>query len=60
MKLCGVIKVGGNSKRTFARKHDILLFYAKTSKYKFNVQYYKSWQRKKYNYNPNYPEHYDE
>lgn len=53
-------KSGGNSKKTFARKHDILLFYSKSAKYKFNVQYYKSWQRKRYNYNANYPEHFDE
>jgi DNA modification methylase len=53
-------KSGGTSKRTFARKHDVVLFYSKTAKYKFNVQYYKSWQRKKYNYNPNYPELWDE
>ena len=53
-------KSGGNSKRTFARKHDILLFYSRSSKYKFNVQYYKSWQRKQYNYNADYPEHFDD
>jgi DNA modification methylase len=53
-------KSGGNSKRTFARKHDVLLFYSKTDDYAFNVQYYKSWQRKQYNYNPKYPEYFDE
>ncbi len=53
-------KSGGNSKNTFARKHDVLLFYSKTRDYEFKAQYYKSWQRKQYNYNPNYPEHYDE
>ncbi len=53
-------KSGGTSKRTFARKHDVLLFYSRTDKYKFNVQYYKSWQRKQYNYNPDYPEYFDE
>jgi DNA modification methylase len=53
-------KSGGNSKKTFARKHDILLYYSKSAQYKFNVQYYKSWQKKKYNYNPKYPEYFDE
>jgi len=53
-------KSGGNSKKTFARKHDILLYYSKSAKHKFNVQYYKSWQRKRYNYNANYPEYFDE
>lgn len=53
-------KSGGNSKKTFARKHDVLFLYSKTNKYTFNTQYYKSWQRKQYNYNPNYPEHFDE
>jgi DNA modification methylase len=53
-------KSGGNSKKTFARKHDVLFLYAKTQTRKFNVQYYKSWQRKQYNYNPKYPEHFDE
>lgn len=53
-------KSGGTSKRTFARKHDTILSYARSDHYKFNVQYYKSWQKKRYNYNPNYPEHFDE
>ena len=53
-------KTGGVSKRWFARKHDSILFYTKSSKYNFNVQYYKSWQRKKYNYSEKYPEYYDE
>jgi len=30
---------GGVSKRYFARKHDIILFYAKSKNYKFNTQY---------------------
>ncbi|MFZ4509129.1 MAG: DNA methyltransferase [Fimbriimonas sp.] len=51
---------GGNSKKTFARKHDVILFYSKSPDYKFNVQYYKSWQKKKYNYNANYPELWDD
>lgn len=51
---------GGNSKTTFARKHDTILFYSKSKEYLFNVQYYKSWQKKKYNYNPKYPEYWDE
>jgi DNA modification methylase len=53
-------KSGGNSKKTFARKHDILLYYSKSARYQFKVQHYKSWQRKQYNYNPDYPEHFDE
>lgn len=59
-EICWSYKSGGNSKRTFARKHDVVLFYSRTTKYQFNVQYYKSWQRKKYNYNANYPELWDE
>ena len=30
---------GGVSKRWFGRKHDVLLFYSKSKKYHFNVQY---------------------
>ena len=52
-------KTGGVSKRWFARKHESLLFYVKSPKYTFNVQYYKSWQQKKYNYSEKYPEYYD-
>jgi DNA modification methylase len=53
-------KSGGNSKSTFARKHDNVYFYTKSNKWNFNTQYYKSWQQKKYNYNEKYPEFYDE
>jgi site-specific DNA-methyltransferase (adenine-specific) len=53
-------KTGGTSKRWFARKHETIFFYTKSSEYNFNVQYYKSWQRKKYNYSDKYPEYYDE
>ena len=53
-------RTGGTSKKTFARKHDILLFYTKTNKYNFNVQRYKSWQQKKYNFSEKYPEYFDE
>lgn len=53
-------RTGGTSKKTFARKHDIILFYSKTDKYNFNVQYYKSWQQKKYNFSEKYPEYFDE
>ncbi|MBI2640181.1 MAG: site-specific DNA-methyltransferase [Candidatus Sungbacteria bacterium] len=53
-------RTGGTSKSTFARKHDILMLYSKASKYKFNVQHYKSWQQKKYNFNEKYPEYFDE
>lgn len=53
-------KTGGVSKSTFARKHDTILFYSKTSNYKFNTQYYKSYQAKKYNFSEKYPELWDE
>ena len=38
-------KSGGVSKRTFARKHDTLLFYAKSPKYYFKAQKEKSYNR---------------
>ncbi|MCI5898071.1 MAG: site-specific DNA-methyltransferase [Anaerovoracaceae bacterium] len=38
-------KSGGASKRTFARKHDTLLFYSKTDKYYFLPQKEKSYNR---------------
>ena len=53
-------KTGGVSKNTFARKHDTILFYSKSSNYKFNTQYYKSYQAKKYNFSERYPELWDE
>lgn len=53
-------RTGGTSKNTFARKHDIILFYTKTDKYNFNIQYYKSWQQKKYNFSQKYPEYFDD
>ena len=53
-------KTGGAGKKQFARKHDSIYFYGKSNKYVFNVQYYKSWQNKKYNYNANYPEIWDD
>lgn len=54
-------KTGGVSKNFFARKHDNLFFYTKNQQeYIFNTQYYRSYQAKKYNYNPNYPELWDE
>ena len=53
-------KTGGVSKNTFARKHDTLLFYSKTSSYIFNTQYYRSYQAKKYNFSEKYPELWDE
>lgn len=52
-------KTGGVSKGSFARKHDTLLFYSKSDKYKFNTQYYKSYQQKKYNFSEKYPELFD-
>jgi DNA modification methylase len=53
-------RTGGAGKKYFARKHDLIYGYTKSSVYNFNVQYYKSWQNKRYNYNPKYPEHFDE
>ena len=53
-------KTGGVSKNFFAKKHDNIFFYSKTDKFSFNTQYYKSYQQKKYNYNANYPELWDE
>jgi len=53
-------RTGGISKNAFARKHDIILFYAKSGNYIFNTQYYKSYQQKKYNFRKDYPELYDE
>ena len=38
-------KSGGVSKRAFAKKHDTLLFYAKSSKYHFQPQQEKSYNR---------------
>ena len=38
-------KSGGASKRHFSRKHDVLLFYAKSSEYVFNYQKEKSYNR---------------
>ena len=38
-------KSGGASKRSFARKHDTLLFYAKTKKYLFKILKEKSYNR---------------
>jgi DNA modification methylase len=54
-------KSGGVSKNFFARKHDTIYFFVKNKdNYCFNTQYYRSYQAKKYNYNPNYPELWDE
>ena len=53
-------KTGGAGKKWFARKHDTIFFYTKSNMYTFNVQYYKSWQNKRYNYNEKYPELWDE
>jgi len=38
-------KSGGANKRSFAKKHDTLLFYSKTGKYKFTPQPEKSYNR---------------
>ena len=54
-------KSGGVSKSFFARKHDTLYFFTKNrDNFIFNTQYYRSYLAKKYNYNPNYPELWDE
>ena len=53
-------RTGGAGKSRYARKHDTILFYSKNSKYTFNPQYYKSYQKKQYKYNEKYPEYYDE
>lgn len=53
-------KTGGVSKNFFARKHDTLFFYSKSSRYNFNTQYYRSYQAKKYNFSEKYPEIWDE
>lgn len=44
-------KSGGATKRHFARKHDMILFYAKTEKYKFFEQKEKSYNRELRPYN---------
>jgi hypothetical protein len=53
-------RTGGVSKKTFARKHDTILFYTKSNRYNFNTQYYQSWQMKKYNYSKKYPDYFDQ
>lgn len=54
-------KSGGVSKSFFARKHDTIHLFAKDKEnFLFNTQYYRSYQAKKYNYNANYPELWDE
>ena len=53
-------RTGGTSKTCFAKKHDTLFFYSKSDDYTFNLQHYKSYQEKKYNFNEKYPELWDE
>lgn len=43
-------KTGGMSKRWFGRKHDVLLFYSKSSKYLFTPQEEKSYLSHKYGF----------
>ncbi len=43
-------KTQGASKKRFARKHDTILFYSKTDKWKFNTQYEKSFMMHKYGF----------
>ena len=52
-------RTGGLGKKWFGQKHDVIFFFSKSKNYKFNVQYYRSYQAKKYNYNPKYPEIWD-
>lgn len=44
-EIAWMYKSGGASKRSFARKHDTLLFYSKTHNYKFNILKEKSYNR---------------
>lgn len=53
-------KTGGIGKNSFAKKHDSIYFYRKSLDYNFNVQYYRSYQAKKYNFNEKYPEIWDD
>lgn len=44
-------RTGGISKEFFARKHDVIFYYSKNlNSVKFNTQFYKSYQQKKYNF----------
>src|SRR5260370_26268063 len=43
-------KTGGASKRHFSRKHDVILFYAKTDDYVFNAQKEKSYMMHEYGF----------
>jgi hypothetical protein len=43
-------KTGGASRRRFARKHDTILFYSKSAKYKFMPQKEKSYMMHKYGF----------
>ncbi|MCY4264007.1 MAG: DNA methyltransferase [Gammaproteobacteria bacterium] len=43
-------KTGGTSKKWYGRKHDIILFYSKSSGYKFNMQKVKSYLSHKYGF----------
>ncbi len=44
-------RTGGISKDFFARKHDSIFYYSRDfNKVKFNTQFYKSYQQKKYNF----------
>jgi len=40
-------KTGGSSKRKFSEKHDLILFYSKSKKYKFNVLKQKNYTKSK-------------
>jgi site-specific DNA-methyltransferase (adenine-specific) len=51
---------GGASNNKFSSKHDSILFYSKTSNYKFNTQKYKRYIDKSLGYNPNVEYFFDE
>jgi DNA modification methylase len=51
---------GGASKKQFSRKHDNILFYSKSKKYKFNIQYKKSYIDKSKGYDPYTKQYNDE
>ena len=43
-------RTGGMNTGCFSKKHDTILFYSKSDDITFNIQYYKSYQQKKYNF----------
>ena len=43
-------KTGGTSKRWFSKKHDVILYYSKSSDYVFNISYQKSYLSHRYGF----------